>query len=491
MRRSGSRWAWLCAFVVAGCGFQAPADLGDAQAPVTVGFLGSSSLQDELSGTVNVPVSLSAPAGDLISVHYRFTGGSASSGVDYVGSDNVLTIPPGATEGKIPVTILQDAMEEPGETIEITLSDPTNGMIGTSKHTITINSDILPRVTFSTPSSMADEAVSPAFALELSTSSTATVTVDYVVTGTATSGTDYALAQGTVSFPPGTTSKQLALPITDDALDELDENVLVTLTSSQNVVVGATASHDHGILDNDAEPSVSFTLASQSKDENTNTVELGLQLSAPSGKPIKVDVIPGPAPTLAATAGVDYAFPTAITVTFAPGVTQRTFTVTLLDDKLDEFDEGFTARLAVQSGYNVTLGMVASDVVTVVDDDPLPRVEFVTASKQVNEGNTGQNNVQYEIHIDVPSAKPIVVPIAIGGDALDPGDYSIIGNPILIAPGATTGSLTIDIVSDGIRENASNDTKDVDMFIEQNNVLVNVQRDNQNLTRTLTIRDDD
>ncbi len=477
--------------MIAGCGFQAPREAGDAQQPVSVGFVGTSSLQDELSGTVSIPVSLSAPAGDLVTVHYRFTGGSATNGADYVGTDNVLAIPPGATESKIPVTILRDAMEEPSETIEIMLSDPTNATIGTSMHTITINSDILPRVQFSAPTSTADEAVSPTFALELTTPSTAAVNVDYVVTGTATSGVDYTLTQGRVTFPPGTTSQQLMLPITDDLLDEFDENVLVTLTSSQNAVVGSTASHDHAIIDNDAEPTVSFTLASQNKGEETGSVNLAIQLSAPSGKPIKVDVLPGPATTLAATAGVDFAFPIATTVMFAPGVTQRTFSVALLNDTLDEFDEGFTAKLAVQAGYNVGLGTIVSDLVTLLDDDPLPRVAFVTASKIVLEGNSGVTNIVFQIQIDAVSGKPITVPIAIGGSASNPGDYSITGNPISIAPGATTGAITIGVVGDTVRESSNGGFSSVDMTIEANNQLTNVQRDNQNLVRSLTIKDDD
>lgn len=473
---------------VAGCGFQAP-DADPNEMVTSVGFLATTSLQDEASGTINIAVALNAPTSDLVSVRYAFSGGTATNGLDYTGSDNTLTIPPGATDAKIPVTILPDGLEEEAETIEITLSDPTNAQLGTSEHTITISRDILPRVNFTTPSSMTDEGTSPTLAMSLDMPSTMTITVDYVITGTASAGTDYTLTQGTVTFPAGTTEKELPLQVTDDALDEFDENMLVTLTSSSNVVVGTAASHDHMILDNDAPPTVAFLNATQSKAENGGTIDLVVKLSAPSGKPIMVDLAAGPAPAIAATSGVDYTYPTAMTLMFPAGTTQQTLTVTLNDDTIDEFDEAFTTNLAVQATYNVTLGTTTSNVATITDNDPLPTVDFTTASDTVNEGDTGTTPYVYTVTLSAASAKPITVPITLGGDASAPSDYTITGNPISIAPGATSGSITVNVVGNKTKETSSGGTKTVTMTIPQNG-LTNVARGNQN-SRTLTIRDDD
>lgn len=491
MRTWGALVLLLGAVGLGACGFQAN-EAGETTQEITIGFLGGASLQDELSGQVLVPIALSAIAPDLVSVHYRFTGGDANNGTDYVGSDNLLTIPPGATEATIPLTILQDAMEENSETIELTLSDPTNALLGVSKHTITISSNILPRVTFTTDVSNDMEAVSPTLAIELTMSSQDTVSVDYVVSGTAQSGADFTLTGGTVTFPPGVTSKELALPIIDDALDEFDESVLVTMTNSSNVVVGIRASHEHAIIDDDLQPTVSFAAATQAKAENTNTVDLVIQLSAPSGKPIMVNVVPGTAPTIAASSGVDFTFPATTTLMFAPGQTQQTFTVTLIDDTTDEFDEGFAAALTVQLGDNVDLGPTASDVVTITDNDNPPTVQFTTATAQVDEGSSGPTSYPYAVTLSAASAKPITIPITFAGsEATDPGDYSVTGNPIQIAPGETTGAVTLVVVGDTVRETASGGTKRIDLAIAANNVLTNVARAGANITRTLTIRDDD
>lgn len=489
MRRPGALIACsLVALTMGACGFEAPNN-ADGEV-VTVGFLSNASLQDEASGTVGIPVGLDGAADQLVSVRYRFTGGDAKNGVDYNGSDNLLTIPPGAVEAKIPVTIHMDGIEENAETLQITLSDATNATIGTGTHTVTISRDILPRVKFEAATSTADEATSPVLAVSLDVASPIAVSVDFVVTGTATLGSDYALNAGTITFPAGSTTRQLSLPVSDDALDEFDENVLVTLTNSVGVVVATTASHDHAITDNDNPPLVSFAAATQSRQENGTNVTIMVTLSGPSGKPVQVDVNPGPAPMIAATPLLDYLFPQNRTLSFAPGVTQASLSVLLVDDLTDEEDEEFTAVLAAQPSYNVTLGPTASNLITITDNDNPPTVEFQTNTGAYAELNDGFRDIDFRVVLSRASAKKITVPIAFSGDAINPGDYIVAGNPITINPGQTVGDVTIRIVGDRVTENSSGGIKDVDMTISTTG-LENATRSGSNFTRTLHIIDDD
>lgn len=477
------------AAALTGCGFEAP-NYGEDGQPITVGFLATASLQDEASGAVTIPVGLNGPAEELVSVRYRFTGGTATNGADYVGSDNTLTIPPGATEAKIPLTINMDALEEQAETIKVELSDPVGALLGTSQHTVTISRDILPRVKFESNSSQADEATSPVLRVSLDVASEIQVSVDYVITGTASASSDYTLPAGTLVFPPGVMTKDLSVPVTDDALDEFDEDFLVTLTSSTNVVVGSVASHDHTIVDNDLEPTVGFQTATQSRSENGLVVAVTVKLSAPSGKPIKVDLSPGAAAvTDAASNGSDYIF-TPVQLKFDPGQTQQTTNILILDDNTDENDEDFTAVLSVQTGYNVTLGPIATETITITDDDNPPSVEFADQSVIVNEGDSGTTPVNFDVQLSRASAKPITIPIVITGNASEGSDYTITGNPITIAPGQTTGRITVNVVGDTTRETASNGTEDVILSIPSTG-LTNVTRGGNNTTRFVTIKDDD
>ena len=99
-----------------------------------------------------------------------------------------------------------------------------------------------PTVDFNTTSSSGAESVSSkAITVDLSSSSTQNVTVDYAVTGTATgSGTDYTLANGTLTISAGSTSGTITIAsIVNDTLDKPNETVIVTLSNPSNATLGS------------------------------------------------------------------------------------------------------------------------------------------------------------------------------------------------------------------------------------------------------------
>jgi uncharacterized protein (TIGR02145 family) len=72
------------------------------------------------------------------------------------------------------------------------------------------------------------------------------------VTGTATgSGTDYTLANGTATIAAGSTSTNIVLAIVEDALDETDETVILTLSNATNATASGDTVHTHTITDDD------------------------------------------------------------------------------------------------------------------------------------------------------------------------------------------------------------------------------------------------
>ena len=69
------------------------------------------------------------------------------------------------------------------------------------------------------------------FAVTLAPASPAAVTVAYATAdGSATAGEDYTAASGTLVFAPGETSKTVAVPVLDDAIDEGEETFTLTLS---------------------------------------------------------------------------------------------------------------------------------------------------------------------------------------------------------------------------------------------------------------------
>ena len=71
----------------------------------------------------------------------------------------------------------------------------------------------------------------------------------------------------------------------DDALDEDDETVAVTLSSPTNATLGANTTHTYTIQDNDAAPTVQFTATSSSGEASMAAVNVAF---GPSGKTVTV-----------------------------------------------------------------------------------------------------------------------------------------------------------------------------------------------------------
>ena len=71
------------------------------------------------------------------------------------------------------------------------------------------------------------------FAVTLERAPAETVAVDYATAdGTATAGSDYTAASGTLTFAPGETAKTVAVAVLDDAIDEGEETLTLTLSDA-------------------------------------------------------------------------------------------------------------------------------------------------------------------------------------------------------------------------------------------------------------------
>ena len=151
------------------------------------------------------------------------------------------------------------------------------------------------------------------------------MTVDYAVTGTATgSGTDYTLANGTLTISAGSTSGTITIAgIVNDSLDEANETVIVTLSSPTNATLGSDDAHTYTITDDDNPPVVDFELTSSSGAESVSTKAVTVNLSAVSAQNVTVNY----AVTGTATgSGTDYTLADA-SLTINAGSTTGTITI--------------------------------------------------------------------------------------------------------------------------------------------------------------------
>lgn len=125
-----------------------------------------------------------------------------------------------------------------------------------------LNIEGLPMVTIVASDPNAAEAGLDSGVFSISrTGGTATaLTVRYTMGGSATNGTDYALLDGSVTIPAGSTAASLTVTPVDDGLVEGNETVIVTIAASAAYLVGSPSSATVTIIDNDT-PSMGATIA--------------------------------------------------------------------------------------------------------------------------------------------------------------------------------------------------------------------------------------
>src|SRR5262249_16160324 len=84
------------------------------------------------SGTTNAlfTVRLSQASGYPVTVDYVTIPGTATAGTDYVTTSGTLSFAPGERSKTIAVPVIGDTLDEPDEVFGLTLSNPSNGVLG-------------------------------------------------------------------------------------------------------------------------------------------------------------------------------------------------------------------------------------------------------------------------------------------------------------------------------------------------------------------------
>ena len=265
----------------------------DGQPTIDFGNTASSGAEDISS--VALTVYLSAASSQNVTVNYAVTGTATGSGTDFTLANGTLTISAGATSGTITIAgIVDDELAEVNETVIITLSGPSNAVLGNdSVHTYTINdNDGTPTVAFSTTSSTDSESVATrSIFVGIPFATSTAIQVDYGVTGgTAGSGTDFSLSSGSVTIEEGATTGTILIPsIVDDSADEADETIIITLSNPTGATLGSDIVHTAVIADNDSPPVIDFNSTSSNGAESVSSAGLTIDLSEASNKNVTVD----------------------------------------------------------------------------------------------------------------------------------------------------------------------------------------------------------
>ncbi len=211
----------------------------------------------------------------------------------------------------------------------------------------------------------------------LSAASSQTVTVNYATAnGTAIAGTDYTAASGTLTFAPGQTTQSIAIAVLKATAYEADRTFTVTLSSpSSNATIGTGVGVGTGTITEDHQaPVVSDANASATEPvTGTGSLLVPVTLTAASIFPVTVNYATANG---TAHSGTDYNAASG-TITFTPGQTVQTATITILNDGAVSADKTFT--VTILSPAKATLGTAVATA-TIIDDSFLPTLKNVAAS---------------------------------------------------------------------------------------------------------------
>ncbi|MEK7412903.1 MAG: Calx-beta domain-containing protein, partial [Planctomycetota bacterium] len=383
-----------------------------------------------------------------LTVAYTVSG-TATAGADYATLTGTVTIPAAVATVTIIVTPMDDTLVEGPETVIVTLSPSSLYLLGaTAIATVTIgdNDPPPPTVSMTTPdTSAAEAALDPGrFTITRTGVTTAALTVTYVITGTATAGTDYVSLSGTVTIPIGAASANVDVTPIEDALSEASETVILTLPQNPLYILGATKTGTVTIKDN--EPIVVTVAASDaSASEPAAGKGTGAFTLARTGSLVAALTV-NLTTTGTATPGSDYTALLA-TATFAANGATAIVTVTPLDDTGVEDAE--TVILTVASGSGYSIGATPTATVTIEDDEP--SVITIAATTPIA-AEAAAVKGSFTITRRGNRTVAQTVPLTVTGTATSATDFTALGASIALAANISTATLTVTPVNDTVVE---------------------------------------
>jgi hypothetical protein len=179
---------------------------------------------------------------------------------------------------------------------------------------------------------------SATFTMTLSSASAVDVTVHYSTADlSAAAGSDYRAASGTLTFAPGQTSKTLTVLVNGDRSGEPNETFVVNLSSPTNATI-ADGQGVGTIRDDEPRISISDVTKKEGNGKKTTSFTFTITLSAAYDQPVTMSyrTVDG----TATTGNNDYVAKTG-TLTFLPGETTKTITITVQGDSKRESNETF------------------------------------------------------------------------------------------------------------------------------------------------------
>ncbi len=333
--------------------------------------------------TYSVEIDQTLENPQTVTVQYRTVDGSANAGSDYADTTGTLTFNETSTTQDITVTIIDDAIYEPGpnppsvihEQFTLELFGPgVNGSIVDAQRVTTID-DNDHNITIAAIGSPVDE--EPTEVAQFLIQATPvfdtgeSVDVSYqTIAGSAFAIDDYTTTTGIVTLADGNNPFTLNVPIVNDNLHEPDETFTVEISTTAINATVTTPSAVMTITDHDYQVSITNLTVTEDAGDALFQVSLDRILEGEDVVSVSYSTSDG-----TAVAGSDYTDvpggsvvfvgPSHPTLTAAPS--PQSATVPIINDDIAEFLETFQVQLSTPSPNATIVNGVADG--NIQDDD--------------------------------------------------------------------------------------------------------------------------
>lgn len=405
--------------------------IGDNDAPPVVNISGVSVFE---GGTLNFVASLTALSSKEITFVYQTYDESATAGADYVGGSFLTTIPAGSSSVVLPVTSIQELVDEPDETFAVSLGSLINVQAGVIGAQGTIQNDDVPP-DLQILDSLVDEGDNAFVLVTLSHASGSDVVFDYTtVDGTATAAGDYVAETATITISPGNLFHLIGIVTVEDLIEETGELFSVSVTSlvganpvDMNAVVAVTDDDivpDAFIDDVSVTEGASAVLSVTLDDIPTADVVINyLSYDGSAGSSADFSAISGQ-------------------MTIVTGNQTGALTVATVDDLIVEFPEDFVVSLDVVSGGVVGDGLGS---VTIFDNDVYPDIFVSDVTSE--EGET----FAFVVSLNIPAPQPVFFDYTTADNtATQPGDYGAISGSSSLDTGELSVTFNVNTVENSV-----------------------------------------
>ncbi|MFC7525540.1 Calx-beta domain-containing protein, partial [Parapedobacter sp. GCM10030251] len=431
------------------------------------------------SGSFTVSLPTGYVSATDIALDYTLSG-TAASGTDY--AVNTVTLPAYQNSVTIPVTVTDDKIIEPTETVVLTLNGGTDANAfaytadpGSDIATVNLADDdntAANKVLVVTNTADGEEPGTPGeFTISLPAGYTASedITVNYTVAGTATSdptppfGPDYTALSGTLVIPAGDGSATVAVPVLDDINIENTETVVLNITGGTSPALGAFGPASGGGSatvnirddDNTAANRMVRVIAQTPSRREDQPFPANFQIQLPAGVRSAEPVTVRYTMSGLAVNGTDY---TTVSGTVVLPAYNDYVPVGIIpvNDQIIEGTEPVILTITSASSPSFTFavspteGSASTDI---LDDDDTDANRTLSIAKVSDAAEAGTNGTfRVSLPAGVTASEPITVDYTVAGTATPGADYSTLTGSVMLPAGQNSVLIPVTVIDDQVIE---------------------------------------